>query len=241
MRPTTVITGAGGGIGRATAELFEERGWDVIGIDRHWPDGMPKGSLEFDLADDGALREVLGGLPRLEALVNLAGVMKEAPLSALVAADIDHILRSNVTAAIVATGAAIPALAAAAGGRGGSVVNIASVHAVASRANLAAYAASKGALISFTRQAAIELGPQGIRVNAVLPGAVDTPMLAGEDAAARPEAIAELAAKTPLRRIAAPREIAEVIAFLADGERSSFVTGAALAADGGALARLGTE
>ncbi len=241
MTPAAVITGAAGGIGRATAELFERRGWDVIGIDRQWPDGMPKGSLELDLADDEALRDALSGPPRLEALVNLAGVMTESPLSALETADIDRTFRINVTAAIVATSAAMDALAAASGGRGGSVVNVASVHAVASRANLAAYAASKGALISFTRQAAIELGPQGIRVNAVLPGAVDTPMLAGEDVAARPEAIAELAAKTPLRRIAEPREIAEVIAFLADGERSSFVTGAALAADGGALARLGTE
>ena len=241
MTPTIAITGAAGGIGRATAELFEGRDWDVIGIDRRWPEGMPKGSLELDLADDGALREVFSGLPRLEALVNVAGVMTEAPLSALETADIERTLRVNVTAAIVATGAATAALAAAAGGTGGSVVNIASVHAVASRANLAAYAASKGALVSFTRQAAVELGPQGTRVNAVLPGAVDTPMLAGEDAAARPGVIAELAAKTPLRRIAEPREIAEVIAFLADGERSSFVTGAVLTADGGALARLGTE
>lgn len=240
MTPTVAITGAAGGIGRATAALFEGRGWDVIGIDRQWPDGIPEGSLELDLADDEALREALSGLPRLEALVNLAGVMTEAPLSALETADIDRTLRINVTAAIVATGAATKALAAV-GGRGGSIVNIASVHAVASRANLAAYAASKGALVSFTRQAAVELGPQGTRVNAVLPGAVDTPMLAGEDAAARPGVIAELAAKTPLRRIAEPREIAEVIAFLADGQRSSFVTGAVLTADGGALARLGTE
>lgn len=241
MTPTTVITGAAGGIGRATAELFEQRGWEVIGIDLHWPDGVPKGSLELDLTDDEALREALGSLPQLEALVNLAGVMTEAPLPAIEYADIERTLRVNVTAAIVATGAVTAALAAAAGGRGGSVVNTASVHAAASRANLAAYAASKGALVSFTRQAATELGPLGIRVNAVLPGAVDTPMLGGEASAARSEAIAELAAKTPLRRIAEPREIAEVIAFLADGERSSFVTGAVLAVDGGALAGLGTE
>jgi len=241
LTPVAVITGAAGGIGRSTAELFEERGWDVIGIDRQWSDGLPTSSLELDVADAKALKQALGRIPRLEALINLAGVMTEASLPMLETAEIERTFQVNVTAAMVATGAAVAPLAAAWEGGGGSVVNVSSVHAGASRSNLAAYAASKGALASFTRQAATELGPQGIRVNAVLPGAVDTPMLASEASVARAEAIAEIAAKTPLRRIAEPREIAEVIMFLADRKTSSFVTGAVLPADGGALARLGTE
>jgi NAD(P)-dependent dehydrogenase (short-subunit alcohol dehydrogenase family) len=111
---------------------------------------------------------------------------------------------------------------------------------------LAAYASSKGALVAFTRSAALEFASGGVRVNAVAPGAVDTPMLRqGLLRQSTPEnldeAMQELARRTPLRRIGSPDEIAQAILFLADNDRSSFITGQTLVIDGGALAHLSTE
>jgi NAD(P)-dependent dehydrogenase (short-subunit alcohol dehydrogenase family) len=122
-----------------------------------------------------------------------------------------------------------------------------SVHAVATSANIAAYAASKGGLLAFTRALAIEFAPDNIRVNAVLPGAVDTPMLragmnrghvSGGDITTR---LDNLARKTVNGRIGKPEEIAHAVYFLADENQSSFMTGQALIVDGGATARLSTE
>ena len=126
------------------------------------------------------------------------------------------------------------------------MVNIGSVHAISTSRNIAAYASSKGGLAALTRAAALELGP-AIRVNSVLPGAVDTPMLrAGLNRAhlssvTTSELMEQLAQRTVLRRIADPAEIAQSILFLADSERSSFITGQSIVVDGGAIAKLSTE
>jgi NAD(P)-dependent dehydrogenase (short-subunit alcohol dehydrogenase family) len=131
--------------------------------------------------------------------------------------------------------------------QGGAIVNVSSVHAIATSANIAAYAASKGAMLALTRALAIELAPDQIRVNAVLPGAVDTPMLhsglsrghlRGDNVA---ELVEELGSKHVIGRVGQPGEIAEAIYFLADGGRSSFMTGQSLIVDGGATTRLSTE
>jgi NAD(P)-dependent dehydrogenase (short-subunit alcohol dehydrogenase family) len=238
MSRVAVITGAGSGIGAASAELLGASGWDVVGIDRDWPRGEPAGSLTLDVRDHDGLRDAIASLDAVDALVNNAAVMATGPLAELEAAEIAATLDVNLTAAMVAASAAIPALRAG----GGAIVNVASVHALASRDAMAAYAAAKGGLVAFTRVAAVELGPEGIRVNAVVPGAVDTPMLlpgAGGDERSR--GIAALAGRTPLGRVAEPRDVAEAIAFLADGERSSFITGQSLVVDGGVLARLASE
>ncbi len=126
-------------------------------------------------------------------------------------------------------------------------MNVSSVHAVATSANIAAYAASKGGLLALTRAMAIEFATDQIRVNAILPGAVDTPMLhaglnrshtRGDSLDRRLE---NLAHKTVIGRVGTPAEIAHAIYFLADETQSSFMTGQALIVDGGATARLSTE
>jgi NAD(P)-dependent dehydrogenase (short-subunit alcohol dehydrogenase family) len=130
---------------------------------------------------------------------------------------------------------------------GGAIVNVSSVHAVATSKDIAAYAASKGGMLALTRAMAIEFAPVNVRVNAILPGAVDTPMLrAGlnRDHAGRgslEERLENLARNTVSGKIGTPAEIAQAIFFLADGELSSFMTGQALIVDGGATARLSTE
>lgn len=130
---------------------------------------------------------------------------------------------------------------------GGAIVNVSSVHAVATSKNIAAYAASKGGLLALTRAMAIEFASDEIRVNAVLPGAVDTQMLldglsrdhAGEgNIRARLE---NLANKTVSGKVGEPEEIASAIYFLADDTQSSFMTGQSLIVDGGATAKLSTE
>jgi NAD(P)-dependent dehydrogenase (short-subunit alcohol dehydrogenase family) len=130
---------------------------------------------------------------------------------------------------------------------GGAIVNVSSVHAVQTSANIASYAASKGGLLALTRAMAIEFAPDNIRVNAILPGAVDTPMLhAGlgrghVGAGDLHQRLENLASKTVNGRVGKPSEIASAIYFLADDQQSSFMTGQALIVDGGATARLSTE
>ena len=130
---------------------------------------------------------------------------------------------------------------------GGAIVNVSSVHAVQTSVNIAAYATSKGGLLALTRAMAIEFAKDNIRVNAILPGAVDTPMLraglnrghlGGDDIHTR---LDNLARKTVNGRVGKPEEIARAIYFLADNAQSSFMTGQAMIVDGGATARLSTE
>jgi NAD(P)-dependent dehydrogenase (short-subunit alcohol dehydrogenase family) len=128
----------------------------------------------------------------------------------------------------------------------GAVVNISSVHALATSVNVAAYAISKGALAALTRSAAIELAESGVRCNAVLPGAVDTAMLrAGLDRRPHPDGpdgnLHDLARRTPLGFVATAEQIAPSVVHLADGRLSPYTTGQLLVVDGGATVKLGTE
>ncbi len=127
------------------------------------------------------------------------------------------------------------------------MVNVSSVHAIQTSANIAAYAASKGGLLALTRAMAIEFAPDNIRVNAILPGAVDTQMLRSGLGRGHVgdgninQRLENLARKTVSGKVGLPEEIAAAIHFLADQEQSSFMTGQALVVDGGATARLSTE
>jgi NAD(P)-dependent dehydrogenase (short-subunit alcohol dehydrogenase family) len=250
MTPTVLITGINGGIGLATAAVFQQNGWTVAGVDRSDP-GEQLGShlemsrfLQLDLAGDDVsehLGPFVAALGELNALVNNAAVQIERSFTETSVADWDLVSSTNVRGAFIASQVASASLRHS----HGAIVNVSSVHAVATSAGLAAYAASKGALIALTRAAALELAPE-IRVNAVLPGAIDTPMLqAGLRRSSLPGgdsvATEALAGRTPLRRVGRADEVAEAILFLADGHRSSFITGQTLIVDGGAIAHLSTE
>ncbi|RMF49975.1 MAG: SDR family oxidoreductase [Anaerolineae bacterium] len=245
-----LITGAAGGIGRATVHLFASRGWRVIGVDRAaFGDDFPQNGLfiQADISDEAALAEIFERSRRvtdhLDALVNNAAMQITKPLLETSAEEWDAVMAANLRSVFLGAKMAYPLLKVS----GGAVVNVSSVHAIQTSANIAAYAASKGGLLALTRAMAIEFAPDGIRVNAILPGAVDTPMLraglnrghAGDgDIHQRLE---NLARKTVNGRVAQPEEIASAIYFLADNGQSSFMTGQALVVDGGATARLSTE
>ena len=249
MTRVALITGVCGGIGRATARAFVSLGWQVLGIDLR-DEQLPELAAQYrcDVSDVAQLRETFEQIARahgqLHVLVNNAALQIAKPLAETSAAEWDRVMNTNVRSAFLATKYALPLLAAA---RPSAVVNVSSVHALATSRDIAAYAASKGALLALTRAAAIELAEQGIRVNAALPGAVNTAMLrdglsrghAGEGSIE--ERLQKLGERTPLGRVGEPDEIAKLILFLAQHDQSSFVTGQAFVADGGATCRLSTE
>ena len=247
MSPVAVVTGAAGGIGRAIARRFREEGWQVVAVDRN-PDPEAGSEIEVmraDVADPGqteAILERAAALGRLDALVNNAASMVSKRLVETSLEEWDALMADNLRSVFLLVRRAYPLLRAAKG----SVVNISSVHALATSPGAAAYAASKAALVGLTRALALELAPDGIRVNAVLPGAVETRMLReglrrfGGDEGLRAR-VAQLASRVPLKRIGQPPEIAEAVLFLADARRSSYVTGQSFVVDGGALAALSTE
>src|SRR5574341_650260 len=247
---TVLITGAAGGIGRATVALFAEKGWSVIGVDRAlFGNGFPQGGLfiHSDISHSEELHAIFekthAFTESLAALVNNAAVQVAKPILETSVEEWDAVMASNLRSVFLGAKLAHPLLKA----RGGAIVNVSSVHAVQTSANIAAYAASKGGLLALTRAMAIEFAPDNIRVNAILPGAVDTPMLraglgrghVGEGNVQ--ERLDNLARKTVSGKVGKPEEIAHAIYFLADNEQSSFTTGQALVVDGGATARLSTE
>ena len=180
----------------------------------------------------------------LDALVNNAAMQIAKPLLETSVEEWDAVMASNLRSVFLGVKLAYPLLKAKGGG---AVVNISSVHAIQTSANIAAYAASKGGLLALTRAMAIEFAPDNIRVNAILPGAVDTPMLRAGLGRGHvghgdlQQRLDNLARKTVSGKVGKPEEIAHAIYFLADGEQSSFMTGQALVVDGGATARLSTE
>jgi len=246
-----LITGAAGGIGRATVKVFSEKGWNIIGVDRSPRyEAFPKDGIyiEADISlpeqIDMIYEKVSAYTDTLDAVVHNAAIQIAKPLVDTTAEEWDRVMASNLRSVFLGAKLAYPLLKARGGG---AIVNVSSVHAVATSANIAAYAASKGGLLALTRAMAIEFAPDEIRVNAILPGAVDTPMLraglnrghVGDgDVMDRLE---NLASKTVNGRVGQPEEIAHSIFFLADNSQSSFMTGQALIVDGGATARLSTE
>jgi len=175
--------------------------------------------------------------------VNNAAVQICKPLVETLPEEWDQVMASNVRSVYLSIREAHAFLKKC----GGAIVNVSSVHAVATSRGIAAYAASKGALLALTRAVALELGEDGIRVNAVLPGAVDTPMLhaglsRGHVAGGSiDELVRGLGGKHVMGRVGQPEEIGQAVLFLADAKRSSFMTGQAIIVDGGATARLSTE
>ncbi len=228
-----IVTGAAGGIGRAAAAALAARGAAVLLADRR--EEVEQAAAE--LADGGAEVEArtvdvtepgeveamvaaaLARFGRLDVLVNNAGATGHpTPLVDQDPAAFDRVFAINVGGVFLGTKYAMPHLAE----RGGAIVNVSSVTAVRPLPGLGAYSASKEAVVSLTRVAALEGAAAGVRVNAVLPGPTATRMIGAED----------FSADVPLGRVAAPEEPAAAICFLAS-EAASFITGETLLVDGG--------
>jgi NAD(P)-dependent dehydrogenase (short-subunit alcohol dehydrogenase family) len=240
-----LVTGGASGIGRATCEIFAERGGAVVVADLNEAAAREaaerivgkRGRAEAArcdvtrLADAEAAaataRRVFG---RLDVVVNCAGILRASPLEETSEEAWNEVLRVNLTGAFHVTKAAMKTLR---GQGGGAIVHVASRMAIRVKEELGAYAASKAGIVQLTRMAALEGAPHGIRVNCVCPGFIDTPMTRAS--ASREELESQFAgwAKAcPLGRIGRPEDIARAMLFLAS-EEASFITGVALPVDGG--------
>jgi NAD(P)-dependent dehydrogenase (short-subunit alcohol dehydrogenase family) len=228
-----LVTGGASGIGRATCELFAREGASVVVIDRDPAQTAGVQAIACDVSDatgvERAVREAGQLLGGLDGLVNAAGVFFNKGLMETTAEVWDTTIAVNLTGTFLCTKAAVPLMRAT---DRASIVNIASgVGLLPTGGGSTAYVASKGGVIALTRALAAELAPT-IRVNAICPGAVETPMVAGTLRDAAGAVIPAIVNRYALGRPAAPEEIAAAILFLTAHE-SSFVTGVSLAVDGG--------
>jgi len=236
---TAVVTGASRGIGAATARALDRAGARVALVARSRP-GLETTARGLrhdpviavaDLRDPDAPAEIarraLAELGSVSVLVNNAAAAARMATVDTDATLIDELLAVNVRAPLLLIAAVVPTMVERGGG---SIVNLSSVSALVGTPRRAAYAASKGALDAATRSLAIELGPSGVRVNAVAPGVVDTDLWAKNKAI--PGVVGTIEGQTPLRRWATAEDIADVIVFLAS-DAARFVTGETISVDGG--------
>jgi NAD(P)-dependent dehydrogenase (short-subunit alcohol dehydrogenase family) len=238
-----LVTGANTGIGWSAAKRLQADGF-ALGFhsrkeadeDRERFEEIAAGGRAHwvigDLAEPSVPEQLVTwtveGLGRLDVVVNNAGVTLSKPVLELTAQDFNRIFDVDVRGAFLLAVAAAKRMREAGGG---SIVNVTSVHEHVPRAGFALYAAAKAALGMVTRSLALELGPDGIRVNAVAPGAIATE---------RNVEAGSLAPEVPLKRAGTPEEVAAAIAFLA-GEASSYVTGASFVVDGGMMQRVAVK
>ena len=244
-----IVTGAGQGIGEATARLFGREGATVAVVDRNSPSGGATatdiegdgGAARFVQADVSSAEEVramadqvLGAFGKIDVLVNVAGVQgMVADVVELPENEWHHVLDTNITSVYLCSKYCIPHMLKAGGG---SIVNVASMQSYFNMPGSSAYAAAKGGIVSLTRSMALDFARSNIRVNAVAPGYIDTPLLRGFAQATGDEqaAIDKWSSRIPIGRLQKPSEVAEVILFLAS-PRASAVTGVTYPVDGGML------
>ena len=245
MSGHALVTGSSGGIGSAVCTRLTAEGWSVTGLDLEpAPSSAAWAHVGVDLADPAGLPDAVEASRRANgpatAIVHCAARQILGAAGTNAAAEWQQILQVNVVALDLLVAAVRSDLIDACG----AIVAISSVHAAATTPGIAVYATSKAALNGWVRAAALDLAPD-VRVNAIQPGAVRTAMLV-DGLSRRPHespdaSLRELALRTPMQRVAEPADIAALTATLLDGERTGFVTGAVVTADGGALVHLSTE
>lgn len=237
-RPVVLVSGGSRGLGAAVVEDLLARGYRAATFSRSRTPFVDECERRYgdaflfeaiDATDHAsAKRFVLDAarrLGRFDALVNNAGMLVEQVLPLMRPADVRRVLELNVESAILLTQACVRVMLTR---RSGSIVNVSSIDALRGHAGVSVYSASKAALIGFTQSLARELGPRGIRVNAVAPGFFESEMVSGLDDKQR----AQILRRTPLGRLGAAQDLAGVVHFLISDD-SRFVTGQTLVVDGG--------
>ena len=244
-----IVTGAGQGIGEATARLFADEGASVAVVDRNRSTGSDTaadiqrggGNASFvhaDVSESNDVREMANRVydifGRIDVLVNAAGVQgMVADVVELPESEWEKVLDTNITSVFLCSKHCIPHMLK---DGAGSIVNIASMQSYFNMPGSSAYAAAKGGIVSLTRAMALDFARRKVRVNAVAPGYIDTPLLRGFAQATGDEegTIDRWNSRIPIGRLQTPREVAEVILFLA-GPKASAVTGVTYPVDGGMM------
>jgi NAD(P)-dependent dehydrogenase (short-subunit alcohol dehydrogenase family) len=238
-----IVTGGASGMGAATAREFAAAGAKVVVVDRNAELAAQVAAeiggeaFSGDVSDsrfcDSAVEGAVSRHGRLDVLVNAAGVIVRARGEDTSDEAWNRILSINVSGTFFMCRAAIRAMKP----RGGAIVNFGSIWGDLGAAGVAAYCASKGAVHNLTRALALEHATEGVRVNAVCPGEVNTPMIRSErKEPVTPELVARLAATVPMGRLAEPVEIAHAVLFLAS-QKASYMTGSLVLVDAGFAAR----
>ncbi|HEU5476083.1 MAG TPA: glucose 1-dehydrogenase [Actinophytocola sp.] len=234
---TALITGAARGQGAATARRFVAEGARVVLTDVLDDEGKPLADElgaaaryeHLDVSEEDEWAAVLDAVGPVTVLVNNAGILHLSALVDTTLADYERVVRINQIGTFLGMRAVVPGMIAAGGG---SIVNTSSIEGLAAAPLLVAYTASKFAIRGMTKAAAMELGPNGIRVNSVHPGMIETRMLPTALGGIEVD-LSRIGRRLPLRRVGQAGEIADLIVFLASDE-SSYCTGAEFVADGGA-------
>jgi len=242
---TAFITGAGSGLGRAAAERFAGEGATVVAADVDLDGaeetvglveaaGSEGVARELDVTDAAAFHATVDEAAEefgLDVVLNNAGIGHErADVEDIDEAERDRVIDVNVKGVWNGTHAAVPHLKAQGSG---AIVNTASLAGIIGSPQMSVYSLTKGAVVNFTRAVAAEVGPHGVRANAVCPAITETPMvLSGHDPEEWEEIRSRMVKQYPLRRLGRPEDIANAMLFLASDE-SSWVTGHALVVDGG--------
>ncbi|MEO0938046.1 MAG: SDR family NAD(P)-dependent oxidoreductase [Pseudomonadota bacterium] len=241
MTKRVLITGAAQGIGLACAKALQADSYDVILADIQ-EDGVAQAAAEIgalahyttDMGDPAQITALFDAIERdhgpLTALVNNAGIASPGDFLDYSLEDFQRVIAINLTGVFLATQRAAKSMVAA--GIKGAIVNMSSINAHLAIPAIPAYCASKGGVAQLTKVAAIALAPNGIRVNAVGPGSIDTAMMAGVNA--DPAAYGRAMSRTPLGRPGTADEIGSVVAFLAS-DKASYVTGETIYVDGGRM------
>ena len=236
-----LVTGASCGIGKAVVSRLLDNGAQVVAADIIESDDMNSAAnfVRLDVSSEAAWKaadqKIRNSYGRLDILINNAGILRESAIEEMSLEDWNVVIGVNLTGVFLGCKSMIPLLSES---EGPSIVNLASIDALRGSFHHAAYAASKGGVAAMTRALAVELADRGIRVNAICPGTVETPMVeqmfgAAEDAAAMK---VQRLSVHPLGRISTPEEQAAAILFLASPE-ASFITGTTLSVDGGRAIR----
>jgi NAD(P)-dependent dehydrogenase (short-subunit alcohol dehydrogenase family) len=241
-----IVTGAGSGIGKASAGLFAEEGALVVLVDSNPETGAQAaetirsigGEAIYCYADvskshdvEAMVNTAVQTYGRLDLLLNNAAIQIMAKLADTTEEVWDRIQSVNLKGVFLGCKYAIPAMIRT---KGGSIINMASVLGFVGDPDLAAYCAAKGGVIALTKAGALTYGSQGVRINCICPGDVDTPLVQDYfNKDPDPQRLRqEVSSKYALRRIASPREVAQLVVFLASDD-SSFITGSTLVIDGG--------
>ena len=242
-KPIALVTGAAQGIGYACAEAIAEDGARIVLADING-DGVKAAAetlggdavgLSCDMGEPAQIAALFdwieAELGPVSILVNNAGIAAPGDFLDTSLEQFQRVIDVNLTGTFLAVQRAAKTMVAK--GIAGSIVNMSSINAQVAIPSIAAYCASKGGVMQLTKAVALALAPHNIRINAVGPGSIDTEMMAGVNA--NPDAMKMVMSRTPLKRVGTPREIGDVVAFLAS-PKASYITGETIYVDGGRLA-----